>query len=1006
MDIFSLILNNDMGGLLITLAGQSILISLIGLIVLKLLSKRSAPVRSLVCSATLIALGLTLVLSIGFYIKGISWSQATLPFITEDNTKNSILMPPVHQSITYNEIKTPPLKVLSHTPVEKNIQKVAGPAPGISPHSAPFVLPVFPLSNIAGLIWLAGILFQMVRLGYGIIIVKKFRNNLRSCKNDNYDKMLQAVAGRFWKKRLPKLYSSPLIKSPVTIGIFNPVVIIPQRLSSIITENEMKSILLHELAHIYHYDQVAGIFKRFVIAFHWWNPFVYLINRLHEETREEVSDNYVLGELQPKVYSQCLMDLTKKVCLISSYPTAVGMAGRHFNLRKRVEQILSKKRSIAMGTKLHLKITGFSICLVLTFGIAGLHARGSAVKNDDPLRVSQEPLQVINSVSVTKGDQNLTHINLSEPEAVDVPDKLQSIPKQGTIPQKELSGKLTQKSEKPVMVMASVDMKAINRTEELIESVSVQPSAKPALLTQNKTAEKHDSKASAIPDKRALNNRTEDAANDSKKEDIDTAIAELSRQIELNDSDAGLYVLRGNSYMDKQDYKQAVSDYTKAIEINPDDAAAYNNRGQAYVNMWKEYSYWRQVYKDRWEEYSYRIQNYEKMGRYFRYTNKGEFTQILKDDKQANEAFKKALKDFKKAIKKNPENIYAYINRGNAYYASQKYTKAIRDYTRAIKIDPESSLAYINRGIAHLQDGNLGIRFGSSSSKAIKDFSKALELNNRDAETYLLRGDVYNNKRKYRQAINDYNKALGLNPYLINAYNNCGMAYESMGEFDKAILEYSRAIEIISKNPDAFINHYTFSKEGKTHNDAVFYVTTYRLAKKHTDAAIRRYRVTYILTPEVLSADYMVFEPRNSYILRGLAYEKNNQLDKSISDFSRVIEQNPEHCLGYKYRSDIYRKMGNEVEYKKDLKMAENYGYKIRPTTEYRYGTPYQGYWEGSPDDAYYQRREAEARAQADALQYMTDQQKADAMKEWEAKKAERAVRARMAERLKRAKSK
>jgi len=69
--------------------------------------------------------------------------------------------------------------------------------------------------------------------------------------------------------------------------------------------------------------------------------------------------------------------------LISSYPTAVDLAGSHFNLRKSVEKILSKKRSIAMGTKLHLKVIGSSISLVLVFGIAGIHARSSAAKNDD-----------------------------------------------------------------------------------------------------------------------------------------------------------------------------------------------------------------------------------------------------------------------------------------------------------------------------------------------------------------------------------------------------------------------------------------------------------------------------------------------------------------------------------------------------------------------------------------------------------------------------------------------
>jgi tetratricopeptide (TPR) repeat protein len=622
------------------------------------------------------------------------------------------------------------------------------------------------------------------------------------------------------------------------------------------------------------------------------------------------------------------------------------------------------------------------------------------VKSDDTVTVLKEPLPDINPVSITKEDQNLRQINILTPKAVDEPDMSQPTLNSETTPQKELLDIQKQENKEPVIVMASVDMESMNRIEKPIDIVNVQSSDEPALikdqtenlvLAQNETAENPDLNSAAVPNNAISNVTPEDAAIDTKNADIDNAIADITRQIELNDSDAGLYVLRGNLHMDKQDYEQAVSDYTKAIEINPDDAAAYNNRGQAFVNIWEEYSYWRQAYADRWEEYSYRIQRYEKMGKLFRYTNKGEFTQAMKDDKLADKAFEKALKDFKKAIKKNPENIHAYINRGNAYYASQKYRKAISDYTRAVKIDPEFSLAYINRGVAYLQNGSFGIRYGSSFSNAVKDFSKALELNNRDAWTYLLRGDVYNNKRKYRQAISDYNKAIELNPYLINAYNNCGMAYESMGELDKAILEYSRAIEIISENPDAFINHYSFSKEGKTHNDAIFYATTYHYAdnylnNRHKGTSGIRYGVTLILTPEVLSPDYNVFEPLDSYILRGLAYEKNNQLDKAISDFSRVIEQNPKHCLGYKYRSEIYRKMGNEGEYKNDLEMAENYGYKTRPTTEYRYGTHIQqGYWEGYYNADYYWRRDEQARAQALQKQ-MSDEM--EAKKGMEAKKA------------------
>lgn len=853
MDISSFMMNNDMAGLLITLAGQSILISLIGLAVLKVLSKRSAPVRSLVCSATMIALGLTLVISIGFYIKGISWSQATLPFVTEDNIKNSILLPPDQNTIASIEIRALPLKAPSQITVKKNI---TNPAPGISRHSAPFVFPEFPLSNTAVLIWLAGILFQMLRLGYGIIIVKKFRNSLQSCKNDNYDKMLQAVAGRFWKKRLPKLYSSPLIKSPVTIGILNPVVIIPQRLSSIITENEMKSILLHELAHIYHYDQVAGIFKRFVIAFHWWNPFVYLINRHHEETREEVSDNYVLDELQPKVYSQCLMDLTKKVCLISSYPTAVGMAGRRFNLRKRVEQILSKKRSIAMGTKLRLKITGFSICLVLTLGIAGLHARGSAVENDDAFRVSQKPLRAINSVTIIKEDQNLTPKNIPEPEAVDEADKLQSIPKSGTMPQKEFLVKQTQENEKPVMVMASVDTKAINKTKKLLDSTGVRQDVEPVIkkdeaktivLAQNKTAEskiknikkeiqisavnldkkitvKNISQTESKGSQQKQHKKSSDAARQEyytaddyfsrgktllEEGEPDKAVSYFNRALELGKKSAEVYLFRGNAYAEIKKQEKAMDDYNKAIELNSDYADAYNNRGYIF---------------------------------------------FIKQE------YKKAIKDFKKAVKIKPDFYYAYFNRGNTYTAQKKYRKAVSYYSKAIKINPEFISAYINRGFSHY--------IKNSYNKAISDYTKALELNE-DADVYVLRGNAYSARKKHENAIDDYTKAIRLKPDLSIAYIQRGQEYEILNDYKKAIVDYSKAIETAPEN-------YT----GYLYRGNVYF------RKKDYYMAISDYSKVIELEPDTIACS-IAYEGRSE------AYRLTNQDTKAANDLKMAAKMAP-----------------------------------------------------------------------------------------------------------------
>ena len=60
--------------------------------------------------------------------------------------------------------------------------------------------------------------------------------------------------------------------------------------------------------------------------------------------------------------------------------------------------------------------------------------------------------------------------------------------------------------------------------------------------------------------------------------------------------------------------------------------------------------------------------------------------------------YKEAIPLLDKAIKKDPENIYALINRGVDKSILEDYEGAINDYTRIIEIDSDNALAFLNRG--------------------------------------------------------------------------------------------------------------------------------------------------------------------------------------------------------------------------------------------------------------------------------------------------------------------
>ena len=62
---------------------------------------------------------------------------------------------------------------------------------------------------------------------------------------------------------------------------------------------------------------------------------------------------------------------------------------------------------------------------------------------------------------------------------------------------------------------------------------------------------------------------------------LDQAITDYTRALEINPRYDVAYNNRGIAYRQKGQYDQAISDYNRALKINPRLAEAYYNRGNA-----------------------------------------------------------------------------------------------------------------------------------------------------------------------------------------------------------------------------------------------------------------------------------------------------------------------------------------------------------------------------------------------------------------------------------------
>lgn len=113
--------------------------------------------------------------------------------------------------------------------------------------------------------------------------------------------------------------------------------------------------------------------------------------------------------------------------------------------------------------------------------------------------------------------------------------------------------------------------------------------------------------------------------------------------------------------------------------------------------------------------------------------------------------YQKAIEQFDRAIKLNPNRADYYASRGHAFYYMKLYTRAIEDYTQAIERNSSFALAYSMRGLSHTRAGQF--------DKALEDYNKAISLGPKEADYYKGRGYTYFHLKQYGPMCDDYQKA-------------------------------------------------------------------------------------------------------------------------------------------------------------------------------------------------------------------------------------------------------
>ena len=263
--------------------------------------------------------------------------------------------------------------------------------------------------SVAGKLMCAWAAVVLALLGWFVWSQIKLRQILRGAtpvSGDSLEVNVSELARASHVDRPVRVMTSQAVNSPAIAGLFGTCIVLPSGLSKQLSVPQLRWVLLHELAHIRRYDLWVAVFQRLVQIAHFWNPAVWLANRIIDQQREYACDDTaMIGSTTSR--RECGAAFLSVLERASAQPRwmipALGFFSAKHCFRSRLMRILDSNRTV----RTRLSVGAMAILLMLTVLLLPRlqAAPQDAVENAADTQPSQEAVDADAVESSTSDDE-------------------------------------------------------------------------------------------------------------------------------------------------------------------------------------------------------------------------------------------------------------------------------------------------------------------------------------------------------------------------------------------------------------------------------------------------------------------------------------------------------------------------------------------------------------------------------------------------------------------------
>jgi beta-lactamase regulating signal transducer with metallopeptidase domain len=204
--------------------------------------------------------------------------------------------------------------------------------------------------------WLLGVTLFSLRSVGGFFLLERKRRRQSSVVSDRVLEICYTLQDRLGLKRAIQYCECKWLQGPAVIGWFRPIVFLPVTALTGLSEEQLQSVIAHELAHIYRHDAFVNVFQVVVETLLFYHPAVWWLNKRIRDEREHCCDDVAVALCGNAV------EYARALTLMEEWRSApvLAMAANRGPLTERVFRVLGLK-TLGAGVR-GLGLAGSVVC--------------------------------------------------------------------------------------------------------------------------------------------------------------------------------------------------------------------------------------------------------------------------------------------------------------------------------------------------------------------------------------------------------------------------------------------------------------------------------------------------------------------------------------------------------------------------------------------------------------------------------------------------------------------